>query len=111
MGVILGLLCFISSAIIHYFTEKSPDELNQIGFLVNLLTRLSRISMFIPKLIHPIKLICAIFCLYLILFSIDTSNNSTKLNEIIIKPKHGGKFNFDFKIYINDKIKERDYKP
>lgn len=86
LGAILGVLCLINAFIINYFSEKSPEELNQIGMFTNLLTRLCRIVMFLCKLIHPLKMLLGIFCLYLVILSISANavENDKSWDDVII---------------------------
>jgi len=72
IGLGLAFLCILISLIINHFSEKTPDELNQVGFIVNVLTRFSRIFMFLCKLIHPIKFLAGAACVYFVILGINT---------------------------------------
>lgn len=87
MNVLLGLLCLFNSFIIHFFSEKTPDELNKVNFIVNLLSRLSRIIMFLCKLLHPLKCLIGGACIYFIIFALNPSNLDTKIEPSVGKIK------------------------
>jgi hypothetical protein len=82
----LGLFCIIIALIINHFSNKTPDELQNISFFTNILTRIAKILQLICKTIHPIKFLIGCLCLYLILtLSIPNKDNISTDNFIIKK--------------------------
>lgn len=84
INIILVILLMEAGFLINYFDDMDPNELQELGFLKNMLTILVRLTPTIIKIVHYLKVLLVLICSFFAYFNNSISVDYLKDNQFMI---------------------------